>query len=190
MAIYGPNGAGKTNILEAVSLFSPGRGMRRASAEEMTPQARGDWLETQRARLRRRDTRLYEIESLVSEGGAARQVRIDGKPATSDHPWQAGARACGWCRLDGSALDRGRGRAAALSGPDGAEFSIPDHARGGAGHMKRPCVSGTACSRIRCATLIGTRRSRCRWPAVGRMLIRQARVAMRWTGSAGGAGRG
>ncbi len=32
VAIYGPNGAGKTNILEAVSLFSPGRGLRRASA--------------------------------------------------------------------------------------------------------------------------------------------------------------
>ena len=35
VAIWGPNGAGKTNILEAVSLFSPGRGLRRASAAEM-----------------------------------------------------------------------------------------------------------------------------------------------------------
>ena len=34
VAIHGPNGAGKTNILEAVSLFSPGRGLRRASAED------------------------------------------------------------------------------------------------------------------------------------------------------------
>ena len=43
VAIFGPNGAGKTNILEAVSLFSPGRGMRRASAEDMTrrPEALG-----------------------------------------------------------------------------------------------------------------------------------------------------
>ena len=43
VAIHGPNGAGKTNILEAVSLFSPGRGMRRASAAEMTrrPEALG-----------------------------------------------------------------------------------------------------------------------------------------------------
>ena len=30
VAIVGPNGAGKTNILEAVSLLSPGRGLRRA----------------------------------------------------------------------------------------------------------------------------------------------------------------
>ena len=34
VAIVGPNGAGKTNILEAVSLLSPGRGLRRAGAEE------------------------------------------------------------------------------------------------------------------------------------------------------------
>ncbi|MEY4870846.1 MAG: replication/repair protein RecF, partial [Pseudomonadota bacterium] len=32
IAISGANGAGKTNILEAVSLLSPGRGLRRASA--------------------------------------------------------------------------------------------------------------------------------------------------------------
>ena len=35
IAIHGPNGAGKTNILEAVSLFSPGRGIRRAAADDM-----------------------------------------------------------------------------------------------------------------------------------------------------------
>ncbi len=31
----GPNGAGKTNLLEAVSLFSPGRGLRRATYADM-----------------------------------------------------------------------------------------------------------------------------------------------------------
>jgi DNA replication and repair protein RecF len=35
LAIIGPNGAGKTNILEALSLFSPGRGLRGADAAEM-----------------------------------------------------------------------------------------------------------------------------------------------------------
>ena len=30
VALAGPNGAGKTNILEAVSLLTPGRGLRRA----------------------------------------------------------------------------------------------------------------------------------------------------------------
>ena len=33
--LSGPNGAGKTNILEAVSLLSPGRGLRRAPLSEM-----------------------------------------------------------------------------------------------------------------------------------------------------------
>ena len=78
VAIWGPNGAGKTNILEAVSLFSPGRGLRRASAAEMArrPEALG-WKLTGTARAGGR----REIETW-SEAGAARQVRIDGK-ATS-----------------------------------------------------------------------------------------------------------
>ena len=33
--LSGPNGAGKTNILEAVSLLAPGRGLRRAALGEM-----------------------------------------------------------------------------------------------------------------------------------------------------------
>lgn len=32
--LFGPNGAGKTNLLEAISLFSPGRGLRGAAASE------------------------------------------------------------------------------------------------------------------------------------------------------------
>lgn len=35
VVLYGPNGAGKTNILEALSLLSPGRGLRGAGALEM-----------------------------------------------------------------------------------------------------------------------------------------------------------
>lgn len=31
VVLYGPNGAGKTNVLEAVSLLAPGRGLRRAA---------------------------------------------------------------------------------------------------------------------------------------------------------------
>lgn len=78
VAIYGPNGAGKTNILEAISLFSPGRGLRRASAEDMTrrPEALG-WKLT--GHLHSLD-RLHEVE-IWSEGGNARQLRIDGKTA-------------------------------------------------------------------------------------------------------------
>jgi len=76
VAIYGPNGAGKTNILEAISLFSPGRGLRRSSAEDMTrrPEALGWKLSGVLHSLHQ----SHEVETW-SENGAARQVRIDGK---------------------------------------------------------------------------------------------------------------
>ncbi|WP_425044345.1 DNA replication/repair protein RecF [Primorskyibacter sp. S87] len=79
VALFGPNGAGKTNVLEAVSLFSPGRGMRRASAAEMTrrPEALGWKLNG----LLASGARNFEIE-IASDSGAARQVRIDEKPAS------------------------------------------------------------------------------------------------------------
>ena len=35
LALHGTNGAGKTNILEAVSLLVPGRGLRRAAMSDM-----------------------------------------------------------------------------------------------------------------------------------------------------------
>ncbi|AQR74319.1 DNA replication/repair protein RecF [Sphingomonas sp. LM7] len=38
VVLTGENGAGKTNLLEAVSLLAPGRGLRRASLSEMTRQ--------------------------------------------------------------------------------------------------------------------------------------------------------
>jgi DNA replication and repair protein RecF len=39
LVLTGPNGAGKTNLLEAVSLLSPGRGLRRAAFETLGNQA-------------------------------------------------------------------------------------------------------------------------------------------------------
>ena len=35
VALVGPNGAGKTNILEALSFLTPGRGLRRATLDEI-----------------------------------------------------------------------------------------------------------------------------------------------------------
>ncbi len=77
VAIHGPNGAGKTNLLEAVSLFSPGRGMRRASAQDMTrrPEALG-W---KVSGLIDGPQGTHEVDFL-SESGTPRQVRIDEKP--------------------------------------------------------------------------------------------------------------
>jgi DNA replication and repair protein RecF len=39
LVLTGPNGAGKTNLLEAVSLLSPGRGLRRAAFDTLANQA-------------------------------------------------------------------------------------------------------------------------------------------------------
>ncbi|WP_373049681.1 DNA replication/repair protein RecF [Thalassovita aquimarina] len=78
VAIYGANGSGKTNILEAVSLFSPGRGLRRASAEEMM--RRPETLGWKITGVLQTGSRLHEIE-IWSDKGAARQLKIDGKSA-------------------------------------------------------------------------------------------------------------
>ncbi|HMO06985.1 MAG TPA: AAA family ATPase, partial [Paracoccaceae bacterium] len=41
VAIFGPNGAGKTNLLEALSMLSPGRGLRRAEAADLAQRPGG-----------------------------------------------------------------------------------------------------------------------------------------------------
>ena len=79
VAIVGPNGAGKTNILEAVSLLSPGRGLRRAAADDLArrPEAIGWKIAATVQGL----SAAHELETWA-EPGEARQVRIDGKAAT------------------------------------------------------------------------------------------------------------
>jgi DNA replication and repair protein RecF len=78
VAIFGPNGAGKTNLLEAVSLLSPGRGLRRAAPEEIGRRAAGvGWRVT--AGIESHGT-AHEVETGAEQGGA-RWVRIDGKAA-------------------------------------------------------------------------------------------------------------
>ena len=79
VVILGPNGAGKTNILEAVSLLSPGRGLRRAAPDEIArkPEALGWKITAQVQGV----GQSHEIETRV-EGSAARQVRIDSKTSS------------------------------------------------------------------------------------------------------------
>lgn len=79
VAITGPNGAGKTNILEAVSLLSPGRGLRRAAAEDLARKPEGlGWKITATVQGL---TAAHDLETWA-EPGDPRQVRIDGKAAT------------------------------------------------------------------------------------------------------------
>ncbi|AWD21958.1 DNA replication/repair protein RecF [Fuscovulum blasticum] len=79
VAIVGPNGAGKTNILEAVSLLSPGRGLRRAASDDLVrkPEAIGWKVSAQVFGM----AAAHEVETFA-ERSDARQVRIDGKAAT------------------------------------------------------------------------------------------------------------
>jgi DNA replication and repair protein RecF len=79
VAIVGPNGAGKTNILEAVSLLSPGRGLRRAAAEDLArrPEALGWKVAAGVAGI----GGPHELETWA-EPGEPRQLRIDGKAAS------------------------------------------------------------------------------------------------------------
>jgi len=44
VVLIGPNGAGKTNLLEAISLFAPGRGLRRATLDDLAfSEGDGSW---------------------------------------------------------------------------------------------------------------------------------------------------
>ena len=77
VAIWGPNGAGKTNILEAISLLSPGRGLRRAAADELARRSEGaGW----KVRATLAGDPGHEIETFALPG-TPREVVIDGKPA-------------------------------------------------------------------------------------------------------------
>lgn len=78
VAIFGPNGAGKTNVLEAISLLSPGRGLRRAASDEISrkPEALGWKLTAEITSLHQQ----HEIETFA-EPGSPRLAVIDGKPA-------------------------------------------------------------------------------------------------------------
>ena len=79
VVVFGKNGTGKTNILEAVSLFSPGRGLRRATAEDITrnPEAIGWKIEGSVK------NRISEYEVVISsENGESRRLFLDGKKAS------------------------------------------------------------------------------------------------------------
>ncbi len=78
VALFGPNGAGKTNVLEAISLLSPGRGLRRAQADDLArrPEALG-W---KVSGVLHAFGQVHEVETWA-EPGQSRQVRIDGKAA-------------------------------------------------------------------------------------------------------------
>jgi DNA replication and repair protein RecF len=78
IVLTGENGAGKTNILEAVSLLSPGRGLRGAALSEMARSGGPGGFAVA--------ARLDEVEigtGTVPAAPERRQVRINGAPASA-----------------------------------------------------------------------------------------------------------
>jgi DNA replication and repair protein RecF len=83
--ISGPNGSGKTNLLEAISLLGPGRGLRQARIAEFPRlRAGGDTSWAVAARVRTPDLAepLVIGTGSAPEGGERRAVRVDGAPAS------------------------------------------------------------------------------------------------------------
>jgi DNA replication and repair protein RecF len=75
--LYGENGAGKTNLLEAVSLLAPGRGLRGVALSEMARQgATGAFAVT--ARIGESDIGTGTVASAPER----REVRINGAPGS------------------------------------------------------------------------------------------------------------
>jgi DNA replication and repair protein RecF len=84
VVLHGPNGAGKTNLLEALSLFTPGKGLRGATAPEMGRREPGEatgraWAVA--AVLTDGDDETKLGTGVQSPGAARRIVRIDGETA-------------------------------------------------------------------------------------------------------------
>ncbi|HEX3808330.1 MAG TPA: DNA replication/repair protein RecF [Rhizomicrobium sp.] len=88
VVLAGPNGAGKTNLLDAISLLSPGRGLRGTRLGEHTrkgPAASSEALWGVAATVSRGDE-SYEIGTgltLGPNGGERRQMRLNGAPASN-----------------------------------------------------------------------------------------------------------
>lgn len=126
VVLTGPNGAGKTNVLEALSLLAPGRGLRRARLTDLDRQGGGPWAVA--ARLQRGREEPVEIGTgRDPEGGERRLVRIDGKPVRGQAQL-ASIGAIQWLtpQMDGLFLDGAGGRRRFLDRlVTGAD---PDHA--------------------------------------------------------------
>lgn len=81
VALVGDNGSGKTNLLEAVSLLTAGRGLRRAPLDDLHRQgAQGSWSVAARVQGTAGETRIGVGHA---PGETGRRIRIDGTDARS-----------------------------------------------------------------------------------------------------------
>ena len=93
IVLYGPNGAGKTNALEAVSLLSPGRGLRGAKNLEIQCQSQGDaWAVAAKLQT---DYGSVKLGTGLDGATEKRVVRINGENARGQNAL-AEHMACVW----------------------------------------------------------------------------------------------
>src|ERR1700691_5020734 len=86
IVLYGPNGAGKTNLIEAISFLAPGRGLRRATLDEVAfREGDGAWAVAAEVEGALGLAPLGTgIERAREEGGTlTRSCRIDREPVGS-----------------------------------------------------------------------------------------------------------
>ena len=84
--LVGPNGAGKTNLIEAISFFAPGRGLRRATLDEVAfSEGDGSWaVAAEIEGALGLATLGTGIEPQLAEADSTlRKCRIDGEPVPS-----------------------------------------------------------------------------------------------------------
>lgn len=87
VCLFGPNGAGKTNIIEALTMLAPGRGLRGATPLELA-RGGGDvraqlWAVSARVTLDGEEAVIGAGAERTPEGGVKRVTRRDGRAATS-----------------------------------------------------------------------------------------------------------
>ena len=79
LVLVGPNGAGKTNLLEAISLLAPDRGMRRTPFDELAAHgSEGDWAVAVTVET---PAGPADIGTGMTAADTARKVRINGATA-------------------------------------------------------------------------------------------------------------
>jgi len=85
VVLVGPNGAGKTNFLEAVSFLAPGRGLRRATLEEVAnTEGDGSWAVSAEVEGALGPVRLGTgIDAPAEDAQPVRRFRIDQERAAS-----------------------------------------------------------------------------------------------------------
>ncbi|WP_050383401.1 DNA replication/repair protein RecF [Bradyrhizobium pachyrhizi] len=85
VVLVGPNGAGKTNCIEAVSFLSPGRGLRRATLEDIADnQGDGSWAVSAEVEGALGLATLGTgIDPPTGDAGSTRRCRIDREPVGS-----------------------------------------------------------------------------------------------------------